>query len=209
MVRVRDVATMEASVERRLILVRHSVPEVVADVPAREWRLSEKGRERAAALAERLGERAKPAAIVSSVEPKAAETAAILARAFGVHCETAEGLHEHDRSNVGWLSSERFDLAITDFFRRPQELVLGRETAAEAQARVERAIAEALRRHPCGDMVVVTHGTVMTLLVAATNTIDMMAFWRRLKMPDYAVLRLPERTLGPVTNEQAGTATAR
>lgn len=180
---------------RRLILVRHSVPEVVADVPAREWRLSEEGRERAAALAGRLGQAAKPAAIVSSVEPKAVETAAILARTLGIPCETAEGLHEHDRSNIGWLGGDRFEAAVTDLFRRPEELVLGRETAAEALARVERAVAEALRRNPRGDVVVVTHGTVLTLLVRATNAVDAVAFWRSLAMPDRVVLALPERRL--------------
>ncbi len=181
-------------VERRLILVRHSVPEVRQDVPAREWRLSVEGRQRAEALAERLALYA-PTAIVSSVEPKAAETATILSRVLSVSYETAEGLHEHDRSNVGWLGGERFQVAVTDFFRRPAELVLGRETAAEALARVERAVVAALARHPCGDVLVVTHGTVLTLLVAATNAIDPVAFWTRLELPDCAVLALPGRTL--------------
>lgn len=194
--------------ERRLILVRHSEPEVLPNVPAREWRLSPEGRRRTAALAERLAPYA-PGTIVSSVEPKAAETATILARALGMACETAKGLHEHDRSNVGWLSRERFEAAVTDFFGRPEELVLGRETAAQALARVERAVALALAKHPRGDLVIVTHGTVMTLLIAATNAIDAMAFWRGLELPDCAVLGLPERTLLPLLKNKIGGAVSR
>lgn len=180
---------------RRLILVRHSTPEARREAPAREWRLSEEGRRRAEGLAARLALDGLPAAIVSSTEPKAAETAALLARTLGVTYETAAGLHEHDRSTVGWLGGERFEAAVTALFRQPEELVLGRETAVEALARVERATAEALRRHPRGDVVIVTHGTVMTLLVAATNPIDAVAFWRGLEMPDSVVLALPGRTL--------------
>ncbi len=38
----------------RLILVKHSLPEIVPALPANEWRLSEGGRPRCRVLAERL-----------------------------------------------------------------------------------------------------------------------------------------------------------
>jgi broad specificity phosphatase PhoE len=53
-----------------LILVRHSLPEMVAGVDAREWRLSDEGRERCIALAKRLAPY-QPARLISSDEPKA------------------------------------------------------------------------------------------------------------------------------------------
>lgn len=202
-------AAPEGHVGRRLILVRHSVPEVAPDVSAREWRLSTEGRQRAAALAGRLATAQDTvAAVVSSVEPKAAETAAILAEAWGRPYETVEGLHEHDRSNVGWMSRERFEAAVTDFFRRPKELVLGRETAAEALARVERAVAGVLAKHPRGDLVIVTHGTVMTLFVAATNPLDAVAFWHGLALPDAVILAPPGRTLLPHLKQERDWATS-
>ena len=37
-----------------LILVKHSLPEIAENVPAHEWKLSEEGRVRARRLAERL-----------------------------------------------------------------------------------------------------------------------------------------------------------
>ena len=62
----------------KLILIKHASPQVETAVPSHEWKLSPAGREKAAALAERLRPDA-PGAIVSSVEPKAIETARIIA----------------------------------------------------------------------------------------------------------------------------------
>ena len=62
-----------------LILVKHSLPEIIKNMPAREWKLSVEGQIRAQRLAERLNQY-QPEVIVSSIEPKAQETAEIIAR---------------------------------------------------------------------------------------------------------------------------------
>src|SRR5436190_12024140 len=92
---------------RKMILIKHAAPEVVPDVPSERWRLSEAGRQRCAPLAEAIRPHA-PGLIVSSLEPKAAETGELVAARLGVAFETAEGLHEHDRSNVPHLRSREF-----------------------------------------------------------------------------------------------------
>jgi broad specificity phosphatase PhoE len=82
-----------------LLLVKHSHPASLLDAPAREWHLSETGRTRCQPLAERL--RAyEPQTIFSSVEPKAVETAQIVAGCLGLTTQAAEGLHEHERSSL-------------------------------------------------------------------------------------------------------------
>jgi len=58
---------------RKLLLVRHSLREMVTGVPASRWRLSAEGRHCCETLAERLAAY-DLAAVVSSEEPKAAET---------------------------------------------------------------------------------------------------------------------------------------
>ena len=65
--------------KKHLILVKHSLPEIVENVPAREWKLSDEGRVRAQRLAERINHY-RPEVIVSSIESKAKETAEIIAR---------------------------------------------------------------------------------------------------------------------------------
>jgi len=174
---------------QRLLLIRHSAPEIVPGVPAREWRLSAEGRERCEALAERVSVYA-PRVIVSSVEPKARETAELIASRLGVAVETADGLHEHERDNVGFLGRAEFEAAVGDFFARPDELVLGRETAAHALDRFSRVVEGALATHRSGAIAIVTHGTVMSLFVAARTGVDPFAFWRDLALPDFAVLDL-------------------
>ena len=58
----------------KLILVRHSSPEIVPAVPADQWPLSEAGRLRCKTLAKKLAAH-HPNVVVSSTEIKALETA--------------------------------------------------------------------------------------------------------------------------------------
>ncbi len=183
---------------RRLLLIKHSAPEIVPSQPARLWTLSATGRARCPVLARHLGAYA-PATIISSTEPKAAETAQLIAEVLGSSWYCMEGLHEHDRSNAPFLGTAEFEMTIARFFAEPGTLVFGGETADAACERFSRAIMEVLRRHPQGDLAVVAHGTVITLFVARTNGIDAFDFWRRLGLPSYVVLSLPDLSIVRIT----------
>ena len=91
---------------RYLILVRHSLPEVVTDMPGRFWQLSTEGRARCRFLAEQLAGY-QPASIVASKEPKATETAALLSTHLQIPYESAEGLHEHERDGTPYLGKAK------------------------------------------------------------------------------------------------------
>ena len=180
---------------QKLILVRHSLPEMVTGVPASKWHLSAEGRRRCAALAERLAAY-EPAAVVSSQEPKAVETGQIVAETLELPFETAPGLHEHQRGVVRGIGSrEAFEVQITRFFAQPDELVLGYETADEAHARFARAITQTIGRHAVSNLAIVSHGTVMTLLITRANRIDPIPFWQSLGLPSFAVLSRPNLSL--------------
>jgi broad specificity phosphatase PhoE len=176
---------------RKLILVRHSLPEFVTGVPARQWHLSAEGRQRCETLAGRLAAY-DLAAIVASEEPKAAETGQIVARILGLPFEMVPGLHEHERGVVRDLGSvEVFQAQVAAFFAQPSERVFGRETADEAHARFAAAVAAVLEQHPHGNPAIVSHGTVMTLFIARANHLDPVPFWKSLGLPAFAVLSLP------------------
>jgi broad specificity phosphatase PhoE len=185
---------------RRLILVKHSHPEIVPDIPAAGWRLSVAGRRSSLALAERLAAY-QPSAIVASREPKANETAQIVAQRLGLHHTTAEGLHEHDRSNVGWSSAAEFAAAVEQFFAHPSALVFGRETADQAGERFTRAVDQAITAHPIGNLVVVAHGTVITLFVAARAGVEPLPLWRRLGLPSFVALSLLDLVLVEIVEQ--------
>ena len=161
---------------RRLVLVKHSMPEIEPNKPASAWKLGEVGRRRAESLAAKLKEYS-PDVIWSSREPKAIETAEIVADELGVPVKIADRLEEHHRDNVPFLPSrDEFEKAVERFFLRPDRLVLGTETANQARDRFAAAIDEVIDAGQ-SDSIVVTHGTVMTLYVASVAGVQRMAFW--------------------------------
>ena len=197
---------------RRLVLVRHSLPQIVPGLPASQWVLSEEGRCRCRLLAEALAA-FQPDVVVSSHEAKAVETGRLIAAELDKPFETADGLHEHERSNVPYCDRERFEAAVAEFFARPDELVFGDETAQQALGRFSQAIhatvsrhlpRHARRRHTRRQTIaVVTHGTVMTLFVAHIAGVEPFSFWQGLGLPAFVVLALPEFELLNVTNSIA------
>ena len=66
--------------EPTLVLVKHAMPEIDSQLPASLWPISSAGRAASAVLANRLA-RYRPTRVVTSIEPKAAETGAIVGTA--------------------------------------------------------------------------------------------------------------------------------
>lgn len=182
--------------KRRIVLVRHGKPDIEEGVPSADWRLSAAGREAAATLAEKLRE-FDFAAIASSPEPKAAETAEAIAQRLGLIVEIDAGLAEHARRSVGFLSRKDIEARIARLLANPDTLEFGDETANECLARfraaLERQMAKGAR-----DVIVATHGTVLSIYVSRTLGIDAMPFWRALGLPTAIVLENGKiRTVNP------------
>ncbi len=187
---------MEPSV-RKLVLVRHSQPEIEPDRLAATWRLSELGRRHAESLAARLGHY-RADVIWCSREPKAKETAQIIGHALGLPLRVRDGLEEHHRRNVPFIqSAQEFEQAVEEFFSWPARLVLGSETANQARDRFTAAI-EAVLQADSEDAIVVTHGTVMALYLAQVADIQPTSFWRELKTPSYVGVEIPRMRVGPI-----------
>ena len=176
----------------RLILIRHSVSDVRPDVPPAEWPLTPEGVSRARAFAQRI-DASRASRIFSSSEPKALETARVLGEVWGFPVEAVPGLHEHERPEPGLVTREQFEANIAALFSRPSEVVFGSESADAARQRFAAAVTRLVeRRH--GDVVIVTHGTVMALFVSALTGKDAFELWRRQQMPCAAILTLPDYT---------------
>ena len=174
---------------KHLILAKHSVPEIELDRPANLWKLSEQGRVGARKLAELLASFA-PEVLLSSNEPKAKETAAILASQLHLDVDIIADLHEHDRSNVPYLSHDEFQASIREFFQKPHELVFGKETADQAYSRFYRVIHSILIEHQDKTVVVVTHGTVISLFVSRLTGSSPLELWNSLGLPSFVALDL-------------------
>ncbi len=187
----------------RLVLVKHSHVDVVPGRPPRTWELSAEGRRRALILAERLAD-LRAARVVSSVEPKAVETAEIVAQRLGVPAVTAPGLHEHERETAPFLGAEAFATAMAWLFDEPHKVVFGEESADAAADRFA-ATVDALAGDR--DEIVVAHGTVIALYVSRVAGIDPYPLWRSLELPSYVVLSLPDRRRIEIVTSVTGGGT--
>ncbi|GGE24039.1 phosphoglycerate mutase [Aureimonas endophytica] len=149
---------------RSLFFITH--PEVVVDAgrPVPRWHLSDRGIARMRAFAagpDLAGIRA----IWASDETKAIEAAGILAGALGLPIAVDPDLRENDRSATGFLPPPEFEAMADAFFAEPSRSVRGWERAIDAQARVRRGFDRILTGSGGGDIAIVAHGGVGTLLL--------------------------------------------
>ena len=179
---------------KHLILVKHSLPEILENVPAREWHLSETGEVRARKLADKLI-RYRPEIIVSSIEPKAQETASIIAENLGLEIQVIDGLYEHDRSGGPYYSKDEFQNLVREFFENPDELIFGNETASSALVRFRQTVDFVLNSYDNKNIVAVAHGTVISLYVSWLTGCDGYNLWNELGLPSFVVLDIQSKTL--------------
>ena len=180
--------------------MKHSLPGIKTTLPAKQWHLSETGRFRCNLLAEKISPYS-PDTIVSSPEPKARETAQIVADNFHLSVDVVHGLREHNRDNYLWAKKEEFEQDVANFFKFPHLLVMGQETADQAHNRFVAAINSVIEKYPVGNIVVIAHGTVITLFVSRLFELEAFTFWERLGMPSFVVLSLPQWELVTVVED--------
>ncbi|WGF87904.1 histidine phosphatase family protein [Marinivivus vitaminiproducens] len=141
-------------------------PEVVVDPdrPVPRWRLAPDGIDRMRAFAESDTVRGTRA-IWASDETKAIEAAGILAGRLGLGVTVDAALRENDRSATGFLPPDAFERHADAFFARPEESVAGWERAVDAQARGVAAFEAICASAGEGDLAIVGHGGIGTLLL--------------------------------------------
>lgn len=92
---------------------------------------------------------------------------------------------------VGLTPLRNLKLRFPHFSSTRASLVFGSETADEAHRRFSLALYEVIETLPGSNLVVVTHGTVLTLFTTRLTGADPYLFWRGLGMPAYVVVSVP------------------
>ena len=174
---------------RHLILIKHARPQVDPAITSEEWQLGKEGMDGAARLVDPL-RRFGFDRIYSSDETKAAQTAQILGQALARPIEQVRDLREHDRRNVPHMDSREFISLVALFFREPDRLVLGNESADEAYARFAAAV-DAIIDRETRDVAIVTHGTVISLFAQRRADREPFALWRAMGLPSAIILEIP------------------
>jgi broad specificity phosphatase PhoE len=155
----------------QLLFVTH--PEVVIDpaTPVPDWVLSDIGRGRMAAFAEAM-RTTGVAAVWSSAERKARDGADILSGVLGTPPQVDVELGENCRESTGYIAPSEFGQVVAAFFANPTKSIRGWETAADAQARIVRAVARIAASAPAqGPTVIVSHGGVGRLFMAHLQSV--------------------------------------
>jgi broad specificity phosphatase PhoE len=173
------------------LYVRHAMPRKRDGVAPGEWRLGPEGHIAAAALAGWLRLPDPPMLVVTSPEPKAAETAAPLAEQFRVPLVLDERLREVERPWVG----EGYRLVARGYLRG--EDPEGWEDRAAVIRRVDQAVTDAHAHVDDAPVAVVGHGLSLSLHVAQKLPSGFLAgqFWSRLSFPDAWLLDLDAQLL--------------
>lgn len=170
----------------RLVLVRHGRPRVERGVPAARWSLDPSAEDAVAVLAQQLTT-PRPRLVVASPEPKALQTGMLL---------VPDRLEEDER-----LREVGRPAAWDDDYRDTASRYLSGDTVDswEPIDDVRERVVAATRDLPA-NTVVVGHGLALSLLVASLHDVDVVSFWRELRMPDAWVVgrglaRLPGRAI--------------
>ena len=173
-----------------------SHPEVVIDPtrPVPRWHLSDVGIARARAFARSATMRAITA-VWASTETKAIECAGIVAGAHGLTVWEHKGLDENDRSVTGFLPPHEFQKVADEFFARPHESIRGWERAIDVQRRVVAAFDEIAARASEGDIAIVAHGGVGTLLYCHLAGVDISRSYDQPSQGHYWSCTLPSRVI--------------
>lgn len=129
---------------------------------------------------------------MSSEEPKARATAAALAAALGVPHRPMVGLDEQLRYTTPFRTDPAgFQADMRRLVDQPQAVVFGEECADDARTRFGNAVQAVMRANPQDTVAVVTHGTVISLLVAHAGGLDPWPLWRSLRLLDAVTVDIP------------------
>ncbi len=189
----------------KLILVKHSLPVIDLNLPPNRWILSQEGRNRCTRLAQQLAPY-RPEEVFSSDEPKALRTAQIIADILGIAYQTVNDLHEHERPKPGLLSAGEFEQQVNALFTYPEQIVFGAESASQAQKRFHLAVMSMISRYQGKTILIVAHGTVISLFLQATCQLEPYPIWKSLGLPSFVVLSLPDFNLEKMITSIANDA---
>ncbi|RWC68025.1 MAG: histidine phosphatase family protein [Mesorhizobium sp.] len=148
--------------------ITHPQVQIDATMPVPDWGLSDIGRARAHAMLDQPWI-ASIARVVSSGERKAVETAEVLGRHLDLAVQVRERMHENDRSATGFLPPPEFEAVADRFFANPHESIRGWERAIDAQQRIVSEVEAVLDAGGAGDIALVGHGGVGTLLLVSLS----------------------------------------
>jgi len=187
----------------RVYLVRHGETEWNTIMKAQghtDVPLSDNGRRQADYLGKRLA-REKFEGLYASDLKRARETAAIISKHLQHNCLEIETLPELRELNFGrWEGMTMQDVAkfFDDDYQRWWENPVsvrtpGGETMAELAERCLGALKQIVQRHREGNVLVVSHGGPIRIIIASVLEMDLNKYWRlRMDNASLSIIDFPQ-----------------
>ena len=118
-------------------------------------------------------------------------TGQLVAAELGLNVSAVAGLEEIDRPPLPLMAKAEHERIVAPIFADLQTRVLGAESGRDALTRFSAAVATELAQTEAPTLVAITHGSVISLFVAAHNDLDGFELWKQLTCPSFVVLDVP------------------
>jgi broad specificity phosphatase PhoE len=173
-----------------LVFLRHAATKKDKEIPVSEWILTEEGKDDALKLIddEYLLDFD---VIITSTEKKAYQTAKPLADKLGKEIRQIKELSELNRDSGELMTKEEYDKMKVKIFEDMNYTDFGWETTQHALDRFKKAVDKVEKEYDGKKILIVAHGTVMTLYFAfLQNKLDsLMERWKGLGFCDYGIVK--------------------
>ncbi len=173
-----------------LYFLRHAETKVNLSKPAREWPITKAGvlAARELAASEKFSE---INGIIHSSELKAKQTAEAFTEGLDVQMYQLTGLDELARNHEGKLNDEEYRERVHRTFNDPEKNVPGWESGASALKRFEDAVRKADIMFHQKNVLIVSHGLVLTLYFCKLKGLEGIAYerWKQLEFLAWGLVR--------------------
>ena len=173
-----------------LYFLRHAKTKVNLSKPARDWPITAEGAKLARELA-RSEKFSEIDGIIHSSETKAKQTAEAFADGLDVQMYQLSGLDELARDHGGKLNDEEYRGRIYRTFKTPEQSMPGWESAAAALDRFEDAVRKVDIMFHRKNVLIVSHGIVLTLYFSKLRNLQSIAYerWKQLEFLAWGLVR--------------------
>ncbi|MFW9963524.1 MAG: histidine phosphatase family protein [Candidatus Sifarchaeia archaeon] len=173
-----------------LYFLRHAETRVDLSVPAHEWSITDVGK----LLTKELAKSQQLSAIdgiIHSSELKARQTAEIFAEGLDVQMYQISGFDELKREHEGKLTEEEYRDRVKRTLTNLDESVIGWESGADALKRFEDSVRKIDIMFHQKNILIVTHGIVLSLYFSKLRKFLSIAFerWSQLEFLAWGLVR--------------------
>lgn len=163
----------------KILFLRHLRPKVEKDRPHSEWGLDYSARK---ALEDVLssGKLAGVGRIVSSTERKALLTAKEISDRLGIPLEETPLASEVDRRKSGFVEGSYFSV-VSSYLSESPDFPLGWEKMSSVKSRA-RGLASLLEKAEEKEVLVITHGMFLSVVLSVALETEAFEEWKRLEM---------------------------